>query len=861
MGTRHSIVDEEKKLLKDAHKIGSIKTDTLFSAMKDDDLIPTMSNLTARDILRRKYKALENIFEDKKYLLEITQDKIEKIENTLKTLPFFQSFGKIIIKDLAKNFKYLEFPSDLFLATDNEKFEKFFLIEFGEIQIEHGNKLTQICAKGDFYGEVHLVNAIKPINISTITSCKLFLLSKEEYSRIIREYYVERYKDNYLFLNECDCMTGLNPVEIDIFLSICKSKIFKHHKVILPRGTKPKSKLLYIIKEGQAHCYSNSSIIKEYNKGDLLSLKLVPDKENYSDLYIVATTRIRAIGFDTIRLKSFFHTNIKNFFYQNIVNLCIKLNIFGDLYENELSSIYQHFKIKEYPQSSYILKKHKKHEKKFYVVLQGRLKSELNELKSMDCINMLYQNNNKYYDTLNEVYAIQDSTVAVISKAALIENLKLDIEDFPAFNSLLNSLKQLLLFKFLDHDIIMNILANFTSESFKPCDIIASHSKPFQSLLIIKDGIAEIEEESFTEKLLKKGCVIGEKFFLVGETYRSSIIAKTDVECWSLSREKLVKCIPDKILAWLYQKNFYTEMKISISELKIIKRIDTEPWKLVFIIESSKGIKFIAKTINRNKLNFGDHKKNIVTERQCNLIISSPMIVDCVSCLSDKYRIYLLYEFIEGRSLRKLLESSYKLKEDEIKYYFACMILIIERLHKESIIYRNLSSKKFLITTDGYLKLKDFSDVKITKRRTYSIVGDVEYMSPEMILGKGYFLSTDLWGLGVILYEMFFQKLPFVTLDNDPFFIISLILRGEFRLNDSSISEKAEKLIRKLLSINPLDRGTIESIKNDEWLDDVDWKNISRLNYIKNINISLEPEQYNRSDQLLVSVIESLENA
>ena len=63
---------------------------------------------------------------------------------------------------------------------------------------------------------------------------------------------------------------------------------------------------------------------------------------------------------------------------------------------------------------------------------------------------------------------------------------------------------------------------------------------------------------------------------------------------------------------------------------------------------------------------------------------------------------------------------------------------------------------------------------------------------------------------------MFFQKLPFVTLDNDPFFIISLILRGEFRLNDSSISEKAEKLIRKLLSINPLDRGTIESIKNDE---------------------------------------------
>ena len=66
-----------------------------------------------------------------------------------------------------------------------------------------------------------------------------------------------------------------------------------------------------------------------------------------------------------------------------------------------------------------------------------------------------------------------------------------------------------------------------------------------------------------------------------------------------------------------------------------------------------------------------------------------------------------------------------------------------------------------MITPNGYPKLVNFSSAKIVTERTYTILGTPHYMAPEVILGKGYDFSADLWSLGIMLFEFICGCLPF----------------------------------------------------------------------------------------------------
>lgn len=69
-------------------------------------------------------------------------------------------------------------------------------------------------------------------------------------------------------------------------------------------------------------------------------------------------------------------------------------------------------------------------------------------------------------------------------------------------------------------------------------------------------------------------------------------------------------------------------------------------------------------------------------------------------------------------------------------------------------IYRDLKPENLLIAEDGYLRLIDFSFIKIVTGRTYTICGTPNYMAPEIILNKGYGKAVDWWSFGILIYEM-----------------------------------------------------------------------------------------------------------
>ena len=112
---------------------------------------------------------------------------------------------------------------------------------------------------------------------------------------------------------------------------------------------------------------------------------------------------------------------------------------------------------------------------------------------------------------------------------------------------------------------------------------------------------------------------------------------------------------------------------------------------------------------------------------------------------------------------------------------------MIEHLHNQKIIYRDLKPENLMLGIDGYLKLVDMGTAKeltIEDRfRTKTIIGTPHYMAPEIITGKGYSFASDLWGLGVIMYELIYGGLPFGENLYDPFKIYKEMISKPLRLD------------------------------------------------------------------------------
>lgn len=79
--------------------------------------------------------------------------------------------------------------------------------------------------------------------------------------------------------------------------------------------------------------------------------------------------------------------------------------------------------------------------------------------------------------------------------------------------------------------------------------------------------------------------------------------------------------------------------------------------------------------------------------------------------------------------------------------------------------YRDLKPENVMVCQNGYLKLIDMGTCKKinykTSRKTFTIIGTPNYMAPEILSGKGYNYSVDLWSLGVVLYEFMAGYVPF----------------------------------------------------------------------------------------------------
>ena len=110
-------------------------------------------------------------------------------------------------------------------------------------------------------------------------------------------------------------------------------------------------------------------------------------------------------------------------------------------------------------------------------------------------------------------------------------------------------------------------------------------------------------------------------------------------------------------------------------------------------------------------------------------------------------------------------------KEEMVRFYIAQLLLAIEYLHQQNVIYRDLKPENILVDLDGNIKLADFGLSKegmTDDDKTKSFCGSPAYLSPEVVNNKnkgtgGYGKSTDVYGIGAVMYELMVGTPPFLA--------------------------------------------------------------------------------------------------
>jgi len=258
---------------------------------------------------------------------------------------------------------------------------------------------------------------------------------------------------------------------------------------------------------------------------------------------------------------------------------------------------------------------------------------------------------------------------------------------------------------------------------------------------------------------------------------------------------------------------------MSVAEYEIYKRIKLlgeGAFGKAFLVECLKDQSLcVIKQVDLNNMPDSE-KRETIKEAKILEALKHPNIVKFREVYKTrKGKLCIVMDYADGGDLTKHINSAKgsSIPENQIVDWFTQICLAMKHVHDRKILHRDLKCQNIFLTKTGIIKLGDFGIARVlssTKENVRTMVGTPYYLSPEIIDNKPYSFKSDIWSLGVVLYELCALKPPFDA-ESLPKLAMKII-RGQYNPVPSHYSKELKNLIAATLSLDPQKRPSVHQI-------------------------------------------------
>ena len=207
---------------------------------------------------------------------------------------------------------------------------------------------------------------------------------------------------------------------------------------------------------------------------------------------------------------------------------------------------------------------------------------------------------------------------------------------------------------------------------------------------------------------------------------------------------------------------------------------------------------------------FGEYKARFQREARAAGVLSHPNIVSVFDYGEDSGILYLIMEYLEGKSLEKLVAGQNILPIETIIPLYGQVCSALDHAHQNGIVHRDIKPANIMVLGNGLVKVTDFGIAKMVSMgmtQTGKVLGTPNYMSPEQVKGRQVDGRSDIFSLGIILYDLVTGEMPFAG-QNITTVIYKIINEDPIppRELDASIHPGLSYVICKALAKSPDER-------------------------------------------------------
>ena len=234
-----------------------------------------------------------------------------------------------------------------------------------------------------------------------------------------------------------------------------------------------------------------------------------------------------------------------------------------------------------------------------------------------------------------------------------------------------------------------------------------------------------------------------------------------------------------------------------------------------YLARDEQGKKVVIKQTDMRHLD-EDEKMNAVLEGKLLEAFRHPYIIqfhEVYRTQTGKLCIVMDNAGAGDLKTRLTAQNGARIPEEQIIDWFVQIALAVKHVHDRKVLHRDIKSQNIFMTETGQIKLGDFGIARTLDRTSEmadSVVGSPLYLSPEIVMAKPYNFKSDIWSMGVVLYEMCELKVPFMS--NSIQGLVVKIAEGDFEPIDEFYSVSMNNLVNMCLEMDPNDRPNINTI-------------------------------------------------